>query len=716
MNAQVTKSSVNPAAWAVFQQTLRDGGQRRMVVLEGDRDATLAWLRHILPGLNTETALWSGPEGDAPVDGLTTIKPGSGRRWLGQEVDVLVWDGWQGNPPDSMAALSGTLMAGGLWFWLMPPLNAWATFADPDYARTGLDTATEHPFAARMATILAADTAVIRLNPGAGLLPDLPSLVEPGSAFLPGTAAQQQALVAAVVRTGQGRRRRPLVVTADRGRGKSAALGMAATALLRGGRRHIAVTAPTAGAVATLFHHARLAAGIAEPAALAEVAPVNEVILEGGASLRFYPPDVLVQERPQAELVLVDEAAAIPAAMLREVLLGWPRCVFATTIHGYEGAGRGFSIRFRDILERETPHWQQISLTQPIRWAEGDPLEQLTARLFLLDAQAPAPAPGSGQGIQIERWHPPSASEAELAEAFGLLVDAHYRTSPGDFRQWLDDPQGVSWRVFCDGALAGVLWASREGGLSPELATNVMQGKRRLRGHLLAQSLANHSGFEAAATLHLLRIVRVAVNGHHRRHGLGARLVAQVVDYARAASLDGVGTSYGASIELLAFWQRCEFPLVRCGLHREASSGEYAVQMLRGVSPGGKELVVQIQQRFADHWLTLLPLLWRDLHPDVVIRLTQLLPSAQSLSIDDQRDLSAFTDSFRGFELTVPVLRLLARQRGVMARLQTEPGRDLWCRAVLQGWSWPELQAEKLCTGRRDGDNRLRAVTAKLLG
>ncbi|WP_322853356.1 tRNA(Met) cytidine acetyltransferase TmcA [Marinobacter sp. X15-166B] len=673
----------------------------------------MSWLQRILPALERNTALWSGPRADAPVAGLTTVKADAGRRWLGQEVSLVVWDGWQGNPPDSMAALSGTVRAGGLWFWLMPPLDGWTTFADPDYRRTGLDSAPEHPFAGRMAKVLAEDPAVIRLNPGAGVWPGLPVVAEPPVDFVPGTTEQQQALVTALVRIGQGRRRRPLVVTADRGRGKSAALGIAAIALLRAGRRHIAVTAPAAGAVATLFAHARQAAGLAEPGSTGDTA-VNEVILADGASLRYYPPDVLVQQRPPAELVLVDEAAGLPSARLREILLGWPRCVFATTVHGYEGAGRGFAIRFREVLERETPQWQHTSLSQPIRWAEHDPLERLTARLFLLHAQTAVPVHGRGQGVQVERWDPASAPESELAQAFGLLVDAHYRTTPGDLRQWLDDPGAMSWRVFCDGTLAGVLWASREGGLSSALARQVMLGKRRLRGHLLAQTLANHSGFDAAACLQWLRVVRVAVNDRYRRRGLGALLVAHARQVAAAESLDGIGTSYGASPDLLAFWQRCGFQLVRCGLHRETSSGEYAVQMVRGISPAAGELVNRLRQRFADHWLTLLPLLWRDLPVEVALALTRLLPAAAPLSGDDLRDLASFTEGFRGFELTVPVLRLLARQPGVVARLQSSPGGELWCRAVLQGWNWAELQAGTLCAGRRDGDSRLRALTAEL--
>ncbi|MDX1458224.1 MAG: GNAT family N-acetyltransferase [Marinobacter sp.] len=694
--------------WQVLQRRLQAAGQRRLVLLEGDRSQALAWLAATLPSLVAGTALWVGPEKDAPSPGLISVTAKQARQWLGRETNLLVWDGWNGNPPDSLAALSGTLGAGGLWFWLMPPLSQWPGFADPDYDRTGLADVAEHPFARRLADCVQRDTSVIRLDvarPEAAQL-TLPKV--PSRTFVPGASAEQPALIAEIVATGQGRRRRPLVITADRGRGKSAALGLAAIQLLRQGRQHIVVTAPSAGAVTTLFHHAWADAGVEPEAGSSQYL----LRLPQGQTLQFLALDELLHRRPDAELVMVDEAAAIPAHQLREILLGWPRCVFASTIHGYEGAGRGFSIRFRDVLNTHTPQWRSASVTQPIRWAIDDPLEELTDRLFLLDASAPETVPGTAD-IRLERWDPAAATDQDLTDAFGLLVDAHYRTTPGDLRQWLDDSGAVSWRATCNGAVVGVLWASREGGLEPALAEQVMQGRRRLRGHLLPQSLASHSGFAEAASLNLLRIVRVAVSAPFRRTGLGQRLVQQALAYSRVEGLDGLGTSFGASSELLAFWRRCQLPVVRLGLHREASSGEYAVQLLLGVSEPGRNLVANVRQRLAEHWTTLVPTVWAELPPGLVLALTADLPAGSPLGPQDHRELRAFAEGYRGFELSVPVLRQLTRQPGVASQLTGEA--DLWVRAVLQGWSWAELQQSGDCTGRRDGEQRLRLLVRSLL-
>ncbi|MBS3803781.1 MAG: tRNA(Met) cytidine acetyltransferase [Oleiphilaceae bacterium] len=695
-------------AWQRLQATLRTAGQRRLVLVEGERSDCLIWLRKILPVLTCETGLWTGPPEDLPRPDLTLVKPNAGRNWLGREIDLLAWDGWQGNPPDSLAALTGTLAAGGLWFWLMPPLADWPTFADPDYVRTGLEGAPTHPFAERMARVIAADPNSIRVRPGTPTdLPDL-SAVE-GPAFQPGGTADQARAVEAVVRTGHGRRRRPLVITADRGRGKSAALGLAAVACLRRARQggqqaQIVVTAPSPRSVRTLFEHARDAAGSDGVA----TDDLYSLTLTNGQSLRFYAIDELLRESPPAALVMVDEAAAIPAPLLKRVLLGWPRVVYSTTTHGYEGSGRGFALRFRQVLNKYTPNWHAIELTEPVRWAPDDPLEALVQRLFLLDAESPGDA--GSEPVTFGPWQPAKAPEAELAAAFGLLVDAHYRTTPGDLRQWLDDPGAGTWLAKARDRIVGVLWLTREGGLSAQLAQQVMAGKRRLRGHLLPQSLANHSGFAEAASLRLARVVRVAVHESCRRAGVGRHLVAVASKHASAEGLDGLGSSFGASPDLLVFWRDCGLDVMRLGLRREASSGEYAMQMLVGLSPKGRAMADEIRSRFGAHWLMMLPRLWPALSSDLTLTLTEQLAPGLEFGLADRRELQAFCHGYRGFELSLPALLRLSGRAEAIARLQGLENRRLWCRAVLQGWSWRELQAAGDCGGREDGESRLRCL------
>ncbi|OZB14897.1 MAG: tRNA cytosine(34) acetyltransferase TmcA, partial [Marinobacter sp. 34-60-7] len=572
--------------------------------------------------------------------------------------------------------------------------------------------ATHHPFAARQASVLAASPDIVRIDTRQPAWPTLPTLPETGAPFQVAATAEQTALIDRLLKFALGRRRRPLVITADRGRGKSAALGIAAAKSLQAGRGTVMVTAPVPENVETLFQHARatLDADLAED-------HEHELIASNGGRLGYLPIAELLSARPEAEVVLVDEAAALPPQMLREVLLGWPRVAFASTVHGYEGSGRGFDLRFRNVLDSETPQWRAQRLEQPIRWCRHDPLEAIVCRLFLLDAEAPAS--GSERitldDVMIEPWNPAQVSDAELEAAFGLLVNAHYRTRPSDLRQWLDDPAARSWRATCNGVTVGVLWCSEEGGLPESLALDVTQGRRRLRGHLLAQSLANHGGFPEAASQRLLRVVRIAVAEPARRLGIGKQLVAAARDWARAEGLDSLGTSFGGEPGLLAFWQSCGLALVRLGLNREASTGEYPVQMLCGQSEAGRALAQGLRRRLSQHWPVMTPLHWSDMPVPLLLALRADLPTVIQLDVDDRRDLTNFADGHRGFELTLPVLRSLEACPGMARALAEHPDAGVWARAVSQGWSWPAIQQAGLCQGRAECENRLRALVRELL-
>jgi N-acetyltransferase 10 len=52
----------------------------------------------------------------------------------------------------------------------------------------------------------------------------------------------------------------------------------------------------------------------------------------------------------QAELVVVDEAAAIPITLVRQ-LLGPYMVILSSTVHGYEGTGRSLSLKLIQQLK-----------------------------------------------------------------------------------------------------------------------------------------------------------------------------------------------------------------------------------------------------------------------------------------------------------------------------------------------------------------------------
>src|SRR5690606_12577874 len=151
---------------------------------------------------------------------------------MGREADAVVVDLYSGLAVDAVAALAGSVRAGAWLLLLAPELQQWEDFADPEYQRLTVEpfgpARTRRIFLARWTRLWGCDARVIRVGSGEAL-PVLPAVAAEPS------CADQQAVVQAILRQYQSRQRRPLVVQADRGRGKSAALGMAAAQLLQQG-------------------------------------------------------------------------------------------------------------------------------------------------------------------------------------------------------------------------------------------------------------------------------------------------------------------------------------------------------------------------------------------------------------------------------------------------------------------------------------------------
>ncbi|HAD38081.1 MAG TPA: tRNA cytosine(34) acetyltransferase TmcA, partial [Gammaproteobacteria bacterium] len=328
--------------------------------------------------------------------------------------------------------------------------------------------------------------------------------------------------VEAVIRAATGQRRKPAILISDRGRGKSAALGIAAARLLRQGRGRIVVTGPQRETVTTLLDHAaRL---------LPEARRSKNRLRWCNSSIEFLAPDRISDRTADDTMVMIDEAAAIPLPLLTAVVKNSSRLALATTVHGYEGTGRGFELRFGPLLSSQMRGERRVTLITPVRWAAGDPLERFIFRALMLDAGATTSADrpiDPTRGFHTERLdrHALVQNRNRLDQLFGLLVASHYRTRPSDLRYLLDAPGVSVYGVCCQSAIVGAALVVREGGLAADLARDVIRGRRRPRGHLLPVSIGTHLGIETAPQLTYQRIVRIAVRPELRRQGLGSRLI-----------------------------------------------------------------------------------------------------------------------------------------------------------------------------------------------
>ncbi len=480
----------------------------------------------------------------APIEGALPAK--KAHTLLGQETDVLVFDAHSGFDVNAFAAMSGTLRGGGTLYLLTPPLDAWATFPDPDYQRF-----LPYPYTLEQVRgrFLARFVQLLRT------FDSTPVLVTEESAVV------SQATVVAQILAAQA----PVVLSADRGRGKSAALGLAASEWIAAGKR-VLLTSPARATVDSVFKHA-------------QHAPL------------FIAPDALLQTLPTADVLLVDEAAAIPVPLLLQMLQHYPRCVFATTLHGYEGSGRGFALRFQQQLQAVAPQWLALRLFTPIRWVENDPLERFINRALLLDVELLPPCAGiDGVIYRLLQRDALAQNESLLQQVFALLVTAHYQTRPSDLRQMLDAPD-ISIHVLQQrGMIVAVALLSREGGLDAALTAAIHAGKRRPHGHLVPQTLTFHAQIAHAAELRCERVMRIAVHPLQQNQGLGAQLLEHLLGFAAQEGADYVGVSYAMTPALQHFWEKAGFVIARVGFRKDTASGSHSVVQVKALSVRAKVL------------------------------------------------------------------------------------------------------------------------------
>ncbi|CAD5831720.1 tRNA cytosine(34) acetyltransferase TmcA [Escherichia coli] len=523
-------------------------GIRRLLVLSGEEgwcfDHALK-LRDALPG----DWLWISPQPDAE----NHCSPSALQTLLGRELRHAVFDARHGFDAAAFAALSGTLKAGSWLVLLLPVWEEWENQPDADSLRWSDcpdPIATPH-FVQHFKRVLTADNDAIlwRQNQPFSL-----AHFTPRTDWHPATGApqpEQQQLLQQLLTMPSG----VAAVTAARGRGKSALAGQLISRIAGSA----IVTAPAKAATDVLAQFA-------------------------GEKFRFIAPDALLASDEQADWLVVDEAAAIPAPLLHQLVSRFPRTLLTTTVQGYEGTGRGFLLKFCARF----PHLHRFELQQPIRWAQGCPLEKMVSEALVFGDENFTHTPQGNiviSAFEQTLWR--IEPETPL-KVYQLLSGAHYRTSPLDLRRMMDAPGQHFLQAAGENEIAGALWLVDEGGLSQELSQAVWAGFRRPRGNLVAQSLAAHGSNPLAATLRGRRVSRIAVHPARQREGTGRQLIAGALQYTQ--DLDYLSVSFGYTGELWRFWQRCGFVLVRMGNHREASSGCYTAMALLPMSDAGKQL------------------------------------------------------------------------------------------------------------------------------
>lgn len=379
-----------------------------------------------------------------------------------------------------------------------------------------------------------------------------------------------------------------VALTAGRGRGKSAALGISMAAAVLHGYLNIFVTLPLPENLKTLFEFVFRgfdALGYMEhtdydiiqstnPAFNKAIVRVDIKHADHRQTIQYIlPSDAHVLG--QAELVVIDEAAAIPLPVVK-LLLG-PYLVFMlSTVNGYEGTGRLLSLKLikqlRDQAQQSMVSGErgddtvvvlrggeanastgmgrtlrEVVLDEPIRYAPGDPVEAWLNKLLCLDAQVLKLSKGTPHPLQCDLWvvnrdtlflyHP--ALEAFLQKMMALYVALHYKNTPNDLQLMSDAPAHQLYVLLPPGVKEGnrlpeplcVVQVCLEGQISKESVRHTLARGQRASGDLIPWLVLLQFQDDEFALLLGARVVRIAVHPDYAGMGYGLRALELLSDY-----------------------------------------------------------------------------------------------------------------------------------------------------------------------------------------
>ncbi|CAJ2499715.1 Uu.00g025680.m01.CDS01 [Anthostomella pinea] len=443
------------------------------------------------------------------------------------------------------------------------------------------------------------------------------------------TVDQAKALLTFVEAIAEKTLRNTVTLTAARGRGKSAALGVAVAAAIAHGYSNIFITSPSPENLKTLFEFLFKgfdALGYSDHADYSIIQSTNPDFNKAIVRVNVHrshrqtvqyirPQDAHVLG--QAELLVIDEAAAIPLPLVRK-LMG-PYLVFmASTINGYEGTGRALSLKLiksmressragaptngTELADRSTGRTakiqeeshqggrklREITLAEPIRYSQGDPIERWLNTLLCLDATLPrskintqgCPDPSQCQLLKVNRdtlfsfqyvrpvcrphfplslartayrvfytlstdlhYDLPKSSDSNMV---ALYVASHYKNSPDDLQLMSDAPAHELFALTAPITEAGrlpeplcVIQVALEGKISRQSVLNSLSRGSRPAGDLIPWLVSQQFQDEDFASLSGARVVRIATNPDYAGMGYGSKALELLTDFyeGRFASL-----------------------------------------------------------------------------------------------------------------------------------------------------------------------------------
>ncbi|KAJ6366048.1 hypothetical protein OIU77_002592 [Salix suchowensis] len=507
--------------------------------------------------------------------------------------------------------------------------------------------------------------------------------------------------------------RSTVALLAARGRGKSAALGLAVAGAVAAGYSNIFITAPSPENLKTLFefickgfdaleykeHIDYDVVKSANPEFKKATVRIN-IFKQHRQTIQYIQPHEH-EKLSQVELLVIDEAAAIPLPVVRS-LLG-PYLVFlSSTVNGYEGTGRSLSLKLLQQLEEQS----QISSKN----LEGSLSESWLNSLLCLDVVSSIPSisrlplPSECDLYYVNRdtlfsYH--KDSELFLQRMMALYVASHYKNSPNDLQLMADAPAhhlfvllgpvDESKNQLPD--ILCVLQVCLEGQISRKSAIQSLSEGHQPFGDQIPWKFCEQFRDTVFPSFSGARVVRIATHPSAMRLGYGSAAVelltryfegkitpisevddendveiprVRVTEAAEKVSLleenikprtdlphllvhlherqpeklHYLGVSFGLTLDLLRFWKRHKFAPFYIGQIPNTVTGEHSCMVLKPLNSDGSEV------RGSDEWGFFGPF-----YQDFKRRFARLLEGDSFRSMEYKLAMRSLTDDLSLYDL-----------------------------------------------------------------
>uniref|UniRef100_A0A1I8C298 RNA cytidine acetyltransferase n=1 Tax=Meloidogyne hapla TaxID=6305 RepID=A0A1I8C298_MELHA len=419
-------------------------------------------------------------------------------------------------------------------------------------------------------------------------------------------------------------------ITAARGRGKSTAMGLAVAGTIGLGFSNICVTSPTPENLKTFFEFVLKgfeAIGYQEHADFEVVKSLDpamdkcivkiNVFRRHRQTIQYITPTDF-GKLLHAELVVIDEAAAIPMPLVKKLINGSNLVFLASTISGYEGSGRSLSLKLLEQLRKQQinnlekeennknkKRLFELTLDESIRYGNGDPAAHYKNSPDDLQLLSDAPA------HHLFVLMSPIASDQNYVPQIMAVIQICLEGAIS--KQTVASKQGkkvagdlIPWTIcqqFLDNEFS-LLYGARIGmgygsaavrmlqkyfkgdfGLIENLENEKLKKERDEKINKPVEEEEDMEGIEE-------EIIEEEEEEENEEEDNTSNLTPRTnlppllerLNQRRAESLDYIGVSFGLTLPLLKFWKRCNFVPLYIRQSKNGLTGEHNCIMINTIT------------------------------------------------------------------------------------------------------------------------------------